>query len=81
MPIAIDTVTPADLVETLPLGSPLRSVISYCFDTLHLSLGETQSVLLNAADVVDALVTIADAAAGRLELDSRRPSGRHSIRG
>ncbi len=80
MSIAIDSVTPADLIETLPIGSPLRSVVSYCFDTLHLSLGETQMVLLNATDVVNALVTIADAAAGRLELDPReRSSGRHNI--
>jgi hypothetical protein len=80
MPIIITSVTPADLIETLPVGSPLRSVVSYCFDTLHLSLGETQSVLLNANDVVNALVTIADAAAGRLELDRReRSSGRHNI--
>jgi hypothetical protein len=78
--MTITSVTPADLIDTLPVGSPLRSVVSYCFETLHLSLGETQRVLLNATDLVNALVTIADAAAGRLELDPReRSSGRHPI--
>jgi hypothetical protein len=77
----ITSVTPADLIDTLPAKSPVRSVVSYCFDTLHLSLAETQHVLLTATDLVNALVTLADAANGRLEMDGARArpsSGRHN---